>query len=366
MIKIKFSIYLISAFTLPLFCFGMENSMQVFNKSIKVRSIKVDHSYTKVRSLSYSPDGSIVACIFESPQINFLRPVNKTLEIWDIKNEDLIFSKKDIGNHAIFSFDGKLIAYQEYQNRIQVLNLKTKEIKFTTERLSNFLGPHYIYSIAFSPDGSMLAVGYWNEPKEAVKIYYLNNGEYKRFEIDAPKQITFDSTGNYLYVTSGFMTSEHIDYSLVNRKIRKLDISLDQNFIVECSRHYDCHFLAMSPECIFSLAVNLDGAILKEVSTGNIIAEWNLKNIKKAVFSKNNKNIALIFNDGMVKIYNIASKENIFTIDENIYEIAFDFDGRHIITGFNDKEISEWFLPSKKFIKDLIKGRREITGKYKS
>lgn len=86
---------------------------------------------------------------------------------------------------------------------------------------------------------------------------------------------------------------------------------------------------------------------------------------KKAVFSKDNKNIGFIFNDGIVKIYNIASKENIFIIDdEDISQI--DFKGMNLITGSNSKGINEWFLPSKKFIKDLVKGRRGITGKYKN
>jgi WD40 repeat protein len=111
------------------------------------QEVKYLESYSPLTSVSFSPDGSMLAS----------GSYDKTIKLWEVKSGNLIRTLTGHTNHVIsvsFSPDGSMLASGSGDKTIKLWEVKSGNLIRT-------LAGHRdrVYSVSFSPDGSMVASG---------------------------------------------------------------------------------------------------------------------------------------------------------------------------------------------------------------
>ncbi|RLG04612.1 MAG: hypothetical protein DRN68_09640, partial [Thaumarchaeota archaeon] len=136
-------------------------------------------------SLSFSPDGSLLACGWEW-EVILLDPITgKQLHILSGHSREV--------NSVAFSPDERLLASGSSDKTIKLWNVETgKCIRTLTGHADS------VYSVAFSPDGRYLASGSWDK---TIKLWDVGTGECIR-TLEGHKgyvfSVTFSPDGRYL------------------------------------------------------------------------------------------------------------------------------------------------------------------------
>ncbi|HVZ82522.1 MAG TPA: hypothetical protein VG893_02525 [Terracidiphilus sp.] len=158
--------------------------------------------------VSFSPDGTMIAAdaatsrddlkggltLWRFPEGTFLRRLPRypsaispnwkyyaTREgIWSLETGKLILSMSHERAVIVFSPDSRYIAEYPYDKRKRGGQIRIIEIP--TGRLVSAFGRHLPGSLAFSPDGSTLAVGYWDAIALRDVISGKQTGLISRFE----------------------------------------------------------------------------------------------------------------------------------------------------------------------------------------
>jgi WD40 repeat protein len=120
-----------------------------------------------VLEIAYSASGGMLASI----------PDRYAINIWDIKNGDLLYklptSFTGAVNSLVFSPDGAILATGHYDGSIRIFDAKTGQ------SLKNMSTTGVVESLAFSPDGRILATGE-SYDSTAVKLWLVDTGELLR------------------------------------------------------------------------------------------------------------------------------------------------------------------------------------------
>ena len=129
---------------------GADNSCDLPNKRILLWSIltgelldQLEATPESIHSMTFSPDGTLLASEAEDYQI----------QLWDLKKRTAKLIPATSQPIMAFSPDGKMFAALIFCNNIILWTIAGKEIK-------EIKGPAQVESIAFSPDSSILAIGY--------------------------------------------------------------------------------------------------------------------------------------------------------------------------------------------------------------
>jgi len=201
-----------------------------------------------------------------------------------------------------------------------------------------------VVSLAFSPDGKLLAAGGYKEVRliesltgKAV-VTLSGHSDYVR-------SIAFSPDGKWLAAGGGPCQ--------VSGEIKIWDIQ-SHKLLRTMTGHRDC---------IYSLAVSPDGKLIASASYDKLAKLWdastgkevrNLKDHIDAVFaiafSPDGKWLATGSQDRSVKIWDVASGQRLYTLSEpsdGIVSLAFSPSGKQIAAGGYDKTIYVWNLADK-------------------
>ena len=235
-----------------------------------------------------------------------------------------------------FSPDGQMLAVGSKDGKLSLWNLQgEKEREFPVSQSA-------ILSVNFSPDGQMLAVG---SEDGKLSLWNLQEGKKeKEFSVSqsAIWSVSFSPDGQMLAVGS-----EDGKLSLWNLQEGKIEreFSVSQSLILSVNFSPDGQMLAV---------VSKDGSvILWNLQEGKIEREFSVSQsaIWSVSFSPDGQMLAVGSENGSVILWNLqeGKKERVFSVSQSaIWSVNFSRDGQMLAVGSEDGKLSLWNLQGEK------------------
>ncbi len=279
---------------------------------------------TAVRSMVFSPDGTVLACASD----------DRTIKLWNILSKESAATLMLGGIAMAFSPNGTTLASGSDDNAVKLWDVATGQ------NIATFEGhTHAINSMAFSPDGTTLASG---SDDNAVKLWDVATGQnIATFEghTDAINSVAFSFDGTTL--ASG---------SRNDGLVKLWDIATKRN--IATYRHVG-HF-GWSPPSVNSVWFSSDGTILSTaLSNGTVVLQNVATGIYMATlkglpdifaFSPNGTTRASVSDDGTISLWDTET-QNVSVLARAympwVYSIAFSPNGK-ILASSDEVAVRLW------------------------
>lgn len=272
-----------------------------FTQALERPKYLVDHEvgFEDTAALAFSPDGTLLA----------VGGGEDGQQLWNVRTGQLITSFRDNMSHVsniAFSPDGTLLAYggnwlaakDQWYPVVQVWNLKTGYLKAAYQ----WKGIGSIFSVAFSPDGTLLAAG-----GEAL-------------------------------ATCCYAGSDESQMQVWNLKT-------DQRSIIRTGRAGDMLKVAFSPDG--KLLAGTDGGVtLWTLKTSSLLASLPMDdNVVSVAFSPDGTVLATANDNGTVGLWNVKTQQLIIALENDsgpIDSVAFNRDGTALFSHSEDGTTNLW------------------------
>ncbi|MCW5316100.1 NACHT domain-containing protein [Nostoc sp. KVJ3] len=242
-----------------------------------------------------------------------------------------------------FSPDGKLLALGDTNSEIRLYQVSDWKQIFTCKGHTN-----WVVSLAFSPDGRTLASG---SADSTVKLWNTSTGQciqtFREHNNTEVWSVAFSPDGNTLISGS----NDHL--------VRLWNVSTGK-----CLRIFQGHTswvisVIFHPNGQMLLSGSDDDTIrLWDVSTGKClkIFQGHLDGIRSISISSDGQTIASSSDDQTVKLWCLNTGECIATLeghDSAIWSVAFSPQGNLIATGSHDQTVKVWSVSTGECLKTL-------------
>ncbi len=282
-------------------------------------------NHTPIESVSFSPDGR---CILSSPMR--IWSGDRSIRIWDLLTGREKAKYWTYGGHAEFSHDGRWIASLVSDRGIQIKNAETGEIAAE-------LADYESRSFTFSPDGKSIAFINPNSQRKGVYIWRIDSGgasaELKGDQRSA-RSLAYSPDGSMLAV--GGNDGAFLWHSESGDLIR----TFADGEVVRA--------LAFSPDGRALLTGGDDSAArLWDISSGELKAEMRGHDglIRSAAYSPDGGLIAAADEGGAIRIWNGETYELENTLTGHVgwvNSVAFSPDSRSLVSGGKDGRVLLW------------------------
>ncbi|MCL2443636.1 MAG: caspase family protein [Treponema sp.] len=256
-----------------------------------------------VWSVSFSPDGRQIIC-----------SSGNTIKLWDITtgreirtftgHTDFIYS-------VAFSSDGRLIISGAYDNTIKLWDTTTgREIRTLNGHT------HPVYSVAFSPDGRQIISGSGNHTYSSAGNFISGSGIIKLWDVNSGREIrTFNGHSHNVMSVAFSPDGKQIVSGSWDNTIILWDVASGQEIKVFSGY--------TSP--VGSVAISPDGRQVITATRASIETTGTLDNTIK-----------------LWDIFNGREIRRFFGHSNTVRSIAFNPNGRQILSGSSDDTIRLW------------------------
>jgi WD40 repeat protein len=292
-------------------------------------------STTPIRTFEDHENSVLAVAIFPNKQRMVTGSFDKTLRLWDLQT-GVVLKKMEGHSKGVFALavsrDGQIIASGDINGEIIGWQGETGES--LTEPIKAY--SNLIHSVAFSPDGAVLATGSFG----VVKFWCTKTWQIQGEPIKCRRNINcirYSPSGGLLAIG----TSKNIQ--IYNPG----------------TREHVAFFGVLS----LSLAWMPDGTRLLSGgdNKGPTIREWDTLTWKQVghpwkghtsyvtaiAIDPAGTLVASASDDKHVRLWRLSDQRTIaiFEHSSTPHSVTFSSDGRHILSGGNDNKISEWAVP---------------------
>jgi len=295
-----------------------------------------------VEAVEFSPDGKrLAACTRRS-----------SIYLWWTADWSLLHKKYSDARCIAFAPDGETLAIGGHDvayirqvsngsllstlNCLSVVKSVWNLVKNNSPLMSFRLADEKVEvtSLAFSPDGTILATGGSYKYKPWLRLWRVSDGEVlNTWTHRGGKSLAFSPDGTLLATAPG----PHL-YRLSNQ-------SWSSEFEIDSAGH-----VAFSPEGDILACTGVDGIIqFARVPGGNKLCELtgHTKAVRSIAFSPDGKMLALGSSDKTVRLWHVADKKLLHTLEghtDDVNDVAFSPDGMMLASASDDKTIRIWRL----------------------
>ena len=330
---------------------------------------------TAVRSMVFSPDGTVLACASD----------DRTIKLWNILSKESAATLMLGGIAMAFSPNGTTLASGSDDNAVKLWDVATGQ------NIATFEGhTHAINSMAFSPDGTTLASGSFDN---AVKLWDVATGQnIATFEghTDAINSVAFSPNGTTLASGShdslvklwditrkrNIATYRHVGRFGWSPSVNSVWFSSDGTILSTALSNGTVmlqnvatgiymttleglpDIFAFSPNGTTRASVSDDGTIsLWDTETQNVsvLARAYMPWVYSIAFSPNGKILASS-DEGAVRLWDIVTRSDVVTVEghtASVLSVAYSPDGTILASGSGDNTVKFWDIATETNIATL-------------
>ena len=372
---------------------AMEKSVRLWNIETGDQIGKLKGDFTKVTSVSVSPNGKLIALV--SLNENIIN--DNIIQVWDVDNNILKYSLRghtDFISNIIFTPNNKFIASSSYDNSIRIWDAKNGLLKYVLNGHSE-----EVNDIAFFPDNETIVsssddntIRIWDiisgKPNQVIQedtpiedisissngaiLSYLTFNNIHIFNIEKKEQIAVllnqssEAISTFTMSQDGktLVTGDFIG----NLSLWDLTAITSNNNKISVEKQIDSFSVSGSDEIIASVSYLENFISFWDIKTKKLISKINtsLGGIRAVIFSPDNKSIAFSSkSDKTVRVKNIYDGKEVILKLTSVYNNHLDFtsNGNILAIGSWDGNAYLWNYKKKK-IKTLI-GHTSYVNKIK-